>query len=134
MSNPLSVGDLPGRVLRRLARHPTLVVGAATLGVRVGRDAGALRRGEIDPPEFRRRAGAHVGHIGGGIAGATAGAAAGSVVPVLGTLLGAFAGGMLGEHLGGRLGRAAVDAAETRWREDGDGAGAPGGGRRRRHM
>jgi phage tail tape-measure protein len=108
---------LPERIIRKLTRHPMLVVSVTTLGVRLGKDAYAMREGEIDAPEFRKRAGAHLGHMSGGLAGAAAGAAAGSVLPGLGTLLGAFAGGMVGEHLGGKAGRAAAELAESRWGE-----------------
>lgn len=104
---------LPERIIRKLGRHPMVVVSVASLGVRLGKDAMLMNKGEIDPLEFRRRFGSHLGNMGGGIAGAAAGAAAGSVLPGLGTILGAFAGGMVGENLGGRLGRKAVEQGEV---------------------
>lgn len=104
--------SLPERIWRRLGRHPVLVVSTASLGVKVGKDGFRLRSGEIDPPEFRKRAGGHVGSMGGGLAGAAAGAAWGSALPGLGTVIGAFAGGIIGEELGGRVGQLAVEQAE----------------------
>ncbi len=105
--------SLPKRLLRGLARRPMLVVGAATLGTRIGRDALAVKRGEMDPFEFRLRTGSHIGAVSGSVAGAAAGAFVGSVVPVLGNVLGGFAGGIVGDKAGGKLGRAAVHAVET---------------------
>ncbi|MEQ9499615.1 MAG: hypothetical protein RIT81_22200 [Deltaproteobacteria bacterium] len=103
---------LPERILRRLTRHPVMVVSTLSLSFRVGKDAFSLKKGEIDPPEFRKRTGSHLGTLGGGLAGAAAGAAAGSVVPGIGTIIGTFAGGMVGEMAGGRIGREAVERAE----------------------
>lgn len=103
---------LPERIIRRITRHPVAVVSTLSLSVRMGKDAWSLKNGEIDAPEFRRRAGGHVGTLGGGLAGAAAGAAAGSVVPGLGTMIGAFAGGMVGEIAGGKVGREAMARAE----------------------
>ncbi len=104
---------LPERIIRRLARHPLMVVSAATLGVKVSKDGFKLKKGEIDAPEFRMRTGGHLGAMGGGIAGAAAGAAAGSLVPGLGTILGAFAGSLVGEEVGNRAGRFTVGKVET---------------------
>ena len=112
--------SLPERIWRRLGRHPVLVMATASMGFRVGREGLRLRRGEIDPPEFRKRTGGHVGAMSGGLAGAAAGAACGSVFPGVGTIVGAFAGGVLGEELGGRVGRLATEQAELTIREYAD--------------
>lgn len=100
------------RRFRRLLRSPILVVSAASLGVRMGKDAYRMRAGEIDAKEFRARAGSHFGSISGGIAGAAAGAAAFSALPGIGTILGAFAGGMLGESVGSKIGRKGAERIE----------------------
>lgn len=104
---------LPERIIRRITRHPVMVVSTLSLSMRVGKDAWSLKNGEIDAPEFRIRTGSHVGTLGGGLAGAAAGAAAGSVVPGLGTIIGAFAGGMVGEMAGGKVAREAMERAEA---------------------
>lgn len=106
---------LPERILKRLSKHPMAVLGVATLGLKVGRDAANLKQGKIDSPEFRKRTGGHVGSVGLGAAGSYAGLTLGvflSPVPVLGGLLGGFAGGALGELLGDKLGQGAVKKAE----------------------
>jgi phage tail tape-measure protein len=100
------------RFWKRLLKNPVVVVSAATLGVRVGKDAYAMRNGEINAPEFRARAGSHLGSISGGVFGAAAGAAAFSAIPGVGTILGAFAGGLLGEAVGARLGRKSAEHIE----------------------
>src|SRR5688572_19847138 len=100
------------RPIKKLFRSPIVVVSAASLGVRIGKDVYRMRIGEIDRKEFRARTGTHLGSISGGMAGAAAGAAAFSVVPGVGTVLGAFAGGLLGETIGGKLGRRAADRFE----------------------
>lgn len=94
-----------------------LVVSAVSTSIKVGRDGAALRRGDMDPPEFRKRTGGHLGSMSGGLAGAAAGAAWGSAFPGLGTVIGAFAGSVIGEELGGRVGRLAVEQAELSLRE-----------------
>ena len=105
--------SLPRRIIARLSRHPILVVTAVDMGVKLGRDSWAYRKGEIAVSELRRRFGGHFGNLGGGMVGAAAGAAAGSVMlPGLGMLLGGFAGGIVGGELGGRAGRFAVQEAE----------------------
>jgi phage tail tape-measure protein len=104
---------IPKRLLMRLLKNPIVVVSAATLGVKIGKDAYQLRLGEIDSKEFRARTGSHLGAISGGVFGAAAGAAALSVVPGVGTILGAFAGGMIGENLGAKLGRKSAEQAEA---------------------
>lgn len=105
--------SLPIIIIRRLERHPVAVVSAISLGLRFGKETFALKRGQIDTPEFSRRMGGHVGTVSGGAAGAAAGIAAGTaVLPGIGTLLGAFAGGAIGEVLGGKLGRAAVEGIQ----------------------
>lgn len=114
--SPIPKHGLPGRLLRRLGRHPVAVVSSLALAVRIGRDGYRARSGEIDGAEFRARAGGHVGGLSGGLAGAAMGATAGSVVPGVGTIIGAFAGGLLGESYGGKLGRQGVERAEARWR------------------
>lgn len=103
---------LPERIWRRLGRNPMLVMSAVSTSIRVGRDGAALRRGDLDAPEFRKRTGGHLGSMSGGLAGAAAGAAWGSALPGFGTILGAFAGSVIGEELGGRVGRLAVEQAE----------------------
>ena len=113
MISILTKSGLPGRIIRRLSRHPVMVITAASLGIRVGKDAYDFKNGEIDGPEFRARQGSHFGGISGGLAGARVGMVAGSVVPGLGTLLGAFAGGYIGETIGSKLGRKAVEQAEV---------------------
>src|SRR5262245_20803776 len=100
------------RPILKLFRSPIVVISAASLGVRIGKDAYRLKVGEIDTKEFRKRTGANIGSISGGMAGAAAGAAAFSVVPGVGTMLGAFAGGMLGETVGAKLGRRAAERLE----------------------
>src|SRR5436190_22298949 len=97
------------RPIKKLFRSPLVVISAASLGVRIGKDAYRMRKGEIEKKEFRARTGTHLGSITGGMAGAAAGAAAFSVVPGVGTVLGAFAGGMLGEAVGSKLGRRAAE-------------------------
>jgi phage tail tape-measure protein len=104
---------IPKRLLMRLLKNPIVVVSAATLGVRIGKDAYQMKTGEIDPKEFRARAGSHLGSVSGGVFGAAAGAAALSVVPGVGTILGAFAGGMVGESIGAKLGRKSAEHAEV---------------------
>ena len=92
---------LPERILKRLSKHPMAVLGVATLGLKVGRDAANLKQGKIDSPEFRKRTGGHVGSVGLGAAGSYAGLTLGvflSPVPVLGGLLGGFAGNALRFH------------------------------------
>jgi hypothetical protein len=101
------------RFWKRLLKNPIVVVSAATFGVRIGKDAYAMKKGEIDAPEFRARTGSHLGSISGGVFGAAAGAAAFSVIPGVGTVLGAFAGGLLGESVGGKLGRKSAEHVET---------------------
>ena len=103
---------MPGKIGRKLARHPIAVISVATIGVRLGRDAYRLKKGEIDGPEWRARAGEHVGGVSGGIAGAMAGAVAFSIVPGVGPLIGGFAGGLIGELGGSRVGRGAIEAIE----------------------
>lgn len=104
--------DLPKKIFRRLARHPMIVMSVASIGLRVGREAFRLQKGQINGREFRARTGGHLGSIGGGALGATAGAVAGSVVPVLGSIIGGFAGGILGEAGGSRLGRMAAEGLD----------------------
>jgi phage tail tape-measure protein len=104
---------LPGRIIRRLGRHPVLVVSMASLGVRMGRDAWRVKEGEIDSSEWRARAGSHVGSISGGLAGAAAGAVAFSAIPGIGPIVGGFAGGLLGEMGGTKLGRRIVERTES---------------------
>ncbi|MEM1025072.1 MAG: hypothetical protein AAGD10_08000 [Myxococcota bacterium] len=104
------------RIIRRLERHPTVVVTAATLSLRFAKDYQRVRSGEIDGAEFKRRGWTHVGSISGGMAGAAAGALAGTAfAPGLGTILGAFTGSLVGDEAGSRLGRAAVEHAEVRF-------------------
>ena len=104
------------RIIRRLERHPTVVVTAATLSLRFAKDYQRVRSGEIDGAEFKRRGWTHVGSISGGMAGAAAGAVAGTAfVPGLGTILGAFTGSVVGDEAGSRIGRAAVEHAEVQW-------------------
>ncbi|MFO0728623.1 MAG: hypothetical protein U1E65_32905 [Myxococcota bacterium] len=119
---------LPGRLLRRLARHPVLLIGGVSMGVRAVQEYGRMKKGEIDGMEFRARTAAHLGSISGGAAGATVGAAAGSVVPIVGTLIGGFVGGMVGEAGGSRLFRVAMEELEARR------AGEPATGRNRRDL
>lgn len=107
-----SILDLP-RPIKKLLRSPLVVVSAASLGVRIGKDAYKMHKGEIDGREFRARTGQHLGSVSGGMAGAAAGAAAFSVVPGVGTVLGAFAGGLFGETVGAKLGRRAAERLET---------------------
>ena len=102
----------PGRIIRRLGRHPIAVVSIASFGLRVGKDAARARKGEIDGSEFRARTGGHAGSISGGIAGAMAGAVAMSVIPGLGPIIGGFAGGIIGEMGGSRAGRKMAEAGE----------------------
>jgi phage tail tape-measure protein len=105
---------LPERILKQLAKRPMMVLGAATLSLKVGKDAVHLKAGKIDGSEFKKRTGGHVGSVGLGTAAGYAGMALGvflSPVPVLGGLLGGFAGGALGEVLGEKLGRGAVELA-----------------------
>lgn len=107
--------SLPRRIIARLSRHPIIVVTTVDMGIKLGRDGLAYRKGKIAVTELRSRVGGHFGNLGGGMAGAAAGAAAGSVLlPGIGMLLGGFAGGMVGSELGGRAGRAAVQQAEKR--------------------
>jgi phage tail tape-measure protein len=110
--------SIPKRLLLRLLKNPIVVVSAATLGIRIGKDAYAMKTGEIDGGEFRARIGSHLGSISGGIFGAAAGAAALSVVPGVGTVLGAFAGGMIGENLGGKMGRKSFEQAASLFTKD----------------
>jgi len=100
------------RPILKLFRSPLVVLSAASLGVRIGKDVYKMRKGEIDSKEFRARTGTNFGSVTGGMAGAAAGAAAFSVLPGVGTVLGAFAGGMLGEAVGSKLGRRAADRIE----------------------
>lgn len=103
------------RIIRRLERHPAVVVTTATLSFRMSKDYARVRAGEIDRAEFGRRGVTHVGSISGGMMGAAAGAAAGTLLaPGLGTMLGAFSGSVVGDEFGTRLGRAAVEHAEVR--------------------
>lgn len=102
----------PGGIARRLARRPMLVVSAAALTLRMGKDAMKVKDGKMDGAEFRARAGSHVGSIGGSAVGATAGGVAGSIVPGIGTILGAFAGGMIGDYGGSKVGRRLAQAVE----------------------
>jgi phage tail tape-measure protein len=105
---------LPDKILRRLARHPILVISVASMGLRVGREAKRFKSGEIDGPEFRARTASHLGSISGGAIGATAGAIAGSVLPGLGSIIGGFAGGILGEAGGSKLLRFAAEKLEEK--------------------
>jgi len=104
---------IPKRLLMRLLKNPIVIVSAASLGVRIGKDAFQVRAGEIDTKEFRARTVSHIGSTAGGVFGAAAGAAALSIVPGVGTILGAFAGGMIGENLGAKLGRKSAEHAEV---------------------
>lgn len=105
--------SLPKRLLRRLGRHPVVVVTTVNLALKAGRETYRWRSGIIDAPELRRRLGGHVGTMGGSLAGAAAGSAAGTAfAPGLGTVLGAFCGGLIGENLGGRAGRTVVEKVE----------------------
>lgn len=118
--------SLPRRIIARLSRHPVLVVTTVDMGIKLGRDGWAYRKGKIAVSELRRRVGGHFGNLGGGMAGAAAGAAAGSIVlPGLGMFLGGFAGGMVGGELGGRAGRAMVHEAEKRLDPRADRVNAP---------
>jgi phage tail tape-measure protein len=110
-------GGLPGKIGRRLARHPIAVVSVVSLGYRMGKDALKVRAGEIDDKEWRARAGSHLGSLTGGIAGAAAGAIALSMVPGIGPLLGGFAGGLAGEFGGSKVGRAAIETIEDTVRD-----------------
>jgi len=114
MLQNLPLRSLPGRIIRRLARHPVLLVGSASLGIRAYQEYGRLKKGEIDAEEFRARTASHFGSISGGAAGATVGAAAGSVIPVVGTIIGGFVGGMIGEAGGSRFFRMAASELESR--------------------
>lgn len=109
--------SLPERIWRRLGRHPVLVMSAASTGFKIGQEGLRLSRGLIDPPEFRKRTGEHLGSTSGGLAGAAAGAAWGSALPGFGTAVGALAGGLLGGELGARVGRLAVEQTELTVRE-----------------
>lgn len=109
----MPVRPLPIRIIRRLGRHPMMVLSVASFGVRVGKDAFKVRAGKLTWPEFRARTGGHVFGIGGGVAGAAVGAAAGSVVPGIGTILGGFAGSLVGEAAGSKLGESMVKKVET---------------------
>jgi phage tail tape-measure protein len=113
MSSPfaLKLPKIPRPILK-LLRSPIVVVSAASLGVRIGKDAYKLKHGEIDSKEFRARTGSHLGSVSGGMVGAAAGAAALSVVPGVGTVLGAFAGGLVGETIGSKLGRRSAERFE----------------------
>ena len=111
---PLPLPRLPGRIIRRLVRRPLVVVSAASLAIRMGRDAYRVKQGEMDGAEFRARSGGHVGGVSGAALGATAGTIAGSIVPGIGSILGGLAGGMLGEIGGTKVGRSFVERAEER--------------------
>src|SRR5689334_4216398 len=100
------------RPITKLLRSPIVMVSAASLGVRIGKDAYKMQKGEISIREFRARTGQHFGSISGGMVGAAAGAAALSVMPGVGTVLGAFGGGLLGETIGAKLGRRAAERFE----------------------
>src|SRR5262245_4813990 len=110
MSDPLR--SLPGRIIRKLSRHPIWVVSVCSAGLRLGREAYRFKAGEIDAKELRLRSAGHVGSISGGAIGASVGAVAGSVLPGLGTIIGGFAGGMIGERGGAKLARVAAEKAE----------------------
>lgn len=113
-------------IIRRLIKNPVVIMSAATLGVRVGKDFYKMKTGEIDGKELRARTGSHFGGLSGGVFGAAAGAAAFSVLPGVGTMLGAFAGGMIGESFGSKAGRKSAEFAEGLFTKDATGAEAAG--------
>ncbi len=107
----------PGRIARRLAKRPMVVLSAAALAVRMSKDAMKLKAGEMDAREFRARSGQHVGSVSGSAVGATAGGVAGSIIPGIGPIIGAFAGGMIGDWGGSKFGRRMVEAVENEVRQ-----------------
>jgi phage tail tape-measure protein len=104
-----------GRLLGRAARTPAVIVGVASVSLRVAREARRHHRGEITREELHRRSGGHLGGVVGATAGAAAGSVLGSVVPVVGTALGGLAGGLLGEHGGQKLGVRVVEGVRAAW-------------------
>ena len=122
---PIIPPGLPGRIVRRLARRPVVVVSLAAVGYRVGKDAYKVSRGEMASEEFRTRAGGHVGAVSGGVMGATMGTVALSVIPGLGPILGGFVGGIVGEMGGQKLGQRVVETVEGSLRPDRASAESP---------
>lgn len=91
--------------LTETLNSPVAAAAALTLGVKVGQEAYKLQTGEIDPEQFKRLAGRHVGAVTGTMTGAMFGSFVGKLIPNVGRIVGAFGGGVAGQMVGEFLGR-----------------------------